>query len=116
LDVVAVVFAAPRRIGRTMHLVLPPNYFILIGAVSRSNHEIPQSTNENKGRIAVNEGEKKGGRKPPRTHLIAGGDRNEIVGDDRADALAGSVRCAIRRDDFTNGAAARPQRNPSTAR
>jgi hypothetical protein len=43
-----------------MDLVLPPNYFILIRAVSRSNHEIPQSINENNGRIAVNEGEKKG--------------------------------------------------------
>jgi hypothetical protein len=116
LDDVAVVFAAPRRIGRTMPLVLPPNYFILIRAVSRSNHEIPQSINENNGRIAVNEGEKKGRPKPPRTHLIAGGDRNEIDGRDRADALPGPVRYAIRRDDFTNGAAARPQRNPSTAR
>jgi hypothetical protein len=60
LDDVAVVLAAPRRIGRTLSLVLPPNQFILIGAVSRSNHEIPQTINENKEPIAVSTGEKKG--------------------------------------------------------
>jgi hypothetical protein len=48
-----------------MVLVLPSNYFILIGAVSRSNHEIPQTINENKGPIAVNRDEKKGGRSRP---------------------------------------------------
>jgi hypothetical protein len=98
-----------------MDLVLPPNYFILIRAVSRSNHEIPRTRNENKGPVGVNTGEKKGRPKPPRTHLIAGGDRNEIDGRDSADALPGPARYAIRRNHSTNGPAARPQRNPSTA-
>jgi hypothetical protein len=48
-----------------MDLVLPPNYFILIRAVSRRNHEIPRTLNENKGSIAVNTDEKKGGRSRP---------------------------------------------------
>jgi hypothetical protein len=51
--------AAPRRIGRMMPLVLPPNYLILIAGVSCGNHEIPQTMHENKGPSGANEGEKK---------------------------------------------------------
>jgi hypothetical protein len=57
--------AAPRWIGRTTPLVLRTNYFILIAGVSRSNHEIPRTLNENKGFIAKNTDEKKGGRSRP---------------------------------------------------
>jgi hypothetical protein len=57
--------AAPRWIGRMTSLVLRPNYFILIAGVSRSNHEIPRTPNEIKGRMAVNTNEKKGGRSRP---------------------------------------------------